>query len=134
MRDQRSLIGAGWRFPLAFEAGRVALVSGEEEIIQAIWLILSTPVGSRVMRPAFGCRIHELLFAPINAATLSAAEHYIRDALGYWEPRITVLDVRVEPHPAAENAFAVSLSFEVKTTLDRRTLVFPFYTIPEEEG
>lgn len=129
----RDLIGSGWRFPLAFEGGRVALASGEDEIVEAIRIVLGTPVGTRVMRPAFGCRIHELLFAPINSATLSAAEHYVRDALGYWEPRVNVLDVRAEPYPGTPGALALHLSIEIKATSDRRTLVFPFYTIPEHE-
>lgn len=134
MSVARDLIGAGWRFPLSIEGGRIALASGAEEILEAIWVILSTPVGTRVMRPAFGCRIHELLFAPLNAATLSAAEHHVRDALGYWEPRIEVLDVRAEPYAGAPGTLAISLSFEIKATSDRRSLVFPFYTIPEDEG
>ncbi|NTU81481.1 MAG: GPW/gp25 family protein [Chloroflexales bacterium] len=131
MRPPLDLIGAGWRYPLRFSArGGIDLARGEEEILEAIRIILSTPLRSRVMRPEFGCRIHELSFAPINAATLSTAEHYVRDALGYWEPRIEVLDVVAVPDPNQPARLVITLSYRIKATHDERALVFPFYTIP----
>jgi len=133
MAPNYDLIGKGLRFPLAFEHGRVALARGQDELFQAIQIILGTPVGARVMRPAFGCRIHELVFAPLNASTLSTAEHYIRDALAYWEPRIELIEVQADLHPDLPATMVISVSYEVKATYDQRTLVFPFYTIPEHE-
>ncbi|MFO7167801.1 MAG: GPW/gp25 family protein [Chloroflexota bacterium] len=127
------LIGAGWKFPVELDGrGAVALAQGEDEIKQAIRIILSTPVGSRVMRPEFGCRLHELVFAPMNASTTTAAARYVEEALGYWEPRIDVLDVQVELYPAIEGCLVITLSYRLRATYDERTLVFPFYTIPDD--
>ena len=69
----QDIIGKGWRFPLGVDGrGGVALSEGDQDIEEAIAIILNTPKGLRLMRPEFGCRIHDLLFAPLNAATLAS--------------------------------------------------------------
>jgi uncharacterized protein len=133
MLPSTDLIGVGWKFPVELDGrGAVALAQGEDEIKEAIRIILSTPIGSRVMRPEFGCRLHELIFAPINASTATAAARYVEEALGYWEPRIDVLDVQVEPFTKIQGCLVITLSYRLRATYDERTLVFPFYTIPED--
>lgn len=126
------LIGAGWAFPPEHDRGHVELVRGDEEIRQAIQIILETPVGARVMRPEFGSRLHELVFAPINSATVAAARHYVQQALGYWEPRIDVDTVDVRPYPGRPGVLQIEISYTIRATHDERSLVVPFYTIPGE--
>jgi hypothetical protein len=126
------LIGAGWAFPPAVGAGGVALASHDDEIIQAIRIILETPTGSRVMRPEFGSRLHELVFAPINAATMAATQRAVEQALGYWEPRISVQSVEVLPHPDHAEVVLIVIDYQIRSTYDERSLVVPFYTIPGE--
>lgn len=128
------IIGSGWRFPLLInERGGVELAAGDEDITQAIELILATPRGHRLMRPEFGSRLHELLFAPLNAATRSLARHYVAEALGYWEPRIELVEVEAMADPAQPGVLLLSLRYTIKATHDERTLVYPFYTIPNED-
>jgi uncharacterized protein len=128
------VIGTGWRFPVGVDGrGGLALVDGDEEIAQAMQIILGTPVGQRVMRPEFGCRIHELLFAPINAGTIAAVSHFVEEALGYWEPRAEVLSVDVQRDPDQPTCLLIYISYRIKATYEQRALVFPFYTIPGEE-
>jgi hypothetical protein len=132
-RAQHDLIGAGWRVPVGIDGrGGIALSKGIDEIEEAIQIILTTPIGQRVMRPLFGSRIHELVFAPINSGTATAAVHYVREALGYWEPRIDVKDVVVEQDSGHLGCLLIYIVYEIKATHDRRALVFPFYTIPGE--
>ena len=127
------LIGRGWAFPLGVDArGGIALAEGEEEIRQAILLIVRTRRGARVMRPEFGCRIWELLFAPNDSSTWTMAGHHVREALGWWEPRIDVEDVRAAPDPGDPAAMEVEVEYTIRATHDRRSLVFPFYLIPDE--
>ncbi len=129
------IIGRGWRFPPALdERGTVALVSGEAEIEQAIQIILGTAPGQRVMRPEFGCRIHELVFAPNNAETAGTAARYVQEALGRWEPRIEVQRVHAEPDLANQARVLVSIEYRIVATHSSRSLVYPFYVIPEREG
>ncbi len=134
MAQQTDLIGAGWQFPPTVDGrGGIALARHAQEIEEAIEIILSTPKGHRVMRPEFGCRIHELLFAPINASTAAAAVHHIEEALGMWEPRIQLLQVRADRDPDHPACLLIYISYRVRATHDERALVYPFYTIPSEE-
>ena len=126
-------IGAGWAFPLATDAtGGIALVVREREIEEAIRLILATAPGERPMRPEFGCRVHDHVFAPINAATAGAISNDVRSALEQWEPRIDVLEVLVSFDHADVGTLYIDIHYSIRGYNDTRNLVFPFYTIPEE--
>jgi hypothetical protein len=127
------IIGQGWAFPPHIDAqGGVALTNEYNELDQAIRIILSTPPGRRVMRPSFGCRLHELLFAPNNGQTAAQARRYVEEAIGMWEPRVRVTDIDVRPDPDETSRLLVDIEYELKMTHDRRSLVYPFYLIPEE--
>lgn len=129
----QDIIGKGWRFPLGVDGrGGLALVEQDEEIEQAIAIILNTPKGQRQMRPGFGCRIHDLLFAPLDASTLASAARFVEEALGWWEPRIELQEVRAVRAPGSEDCLLVTISYRIRATNDERTLVYPFYTIPDE--
>jgi phage baseplate assembly protein W len=133
MRSIDAIIGVGWSFPIDIdERGGLRRVRGDDKIAEAIFQILSTPVGQRVMRPEFGSRLHELVFAPMNAGTFSDARHYAEEALGYWEPRIDVEDILVQPAPGAAHQLLITIHYRIKATHDERSLVYPFYTIPPE--
>lgn len=126
--------GRGWAFPLRVDGrGGIALVSDELDIEEAIHIILGTAKGERRMRPTFGCSIHELLFAPNNASTASLAAHYVQEALGQWEPRIEVTEVKVKPDALDPVRLLIDIRYRVRTTNDERNLVYPFYRIPGEE-
>ncbi len=128
-----AFLGTGWSFPPGTDGrGGITLVSGAEDIEQAVWIILSTPTGSRVMRPTFGSRLHELVFAPTNAHTLGLAELYTADALSFWEPRIEIVDVIASAPPEQPNVLLIQVDYKIKSTHDRRSLVYPFYQLPGE--
>lgn len=130
----RDYLGVGWAFPVGVDAhGRIALVRHERDIEEAIRIILLTSKGQRVMRPEFGCQIHELIFAPNDATTAGLAAHYVEEALGMWEPRIRTQEVLAYPDPNNPGRLLVEIRYEIKATHDSRSLVFPFYRIPGEE-
>jgi phage baseplate assembly protein W len=126
-------LGVGWAFPVSIDTrGRLALARGERDIEQAIRMILMTPLGQRIMRPEFGCRIHELAFEPNDGSTAGLAAHYVEQALSFWEPRIRVLEVRTSRSDDDPAVMLIDVRYEIKATNDRRSLVYPFYTIPGE--
>ena len=126
-------IGRGFPFPLRIdERGSMALVGGIEELERSMSVVISTAPGERPFRPRFGCRIWELMFEPINEATMGLMEMYVEEALRMWEPRVDIEQVLVEP-ASVDGAVMVSISYVVRATNDRRNLVYPFYTIPPEE-
>jgi uncharacterized protein len=133
--QDREFLGTGLAFPLQINPrGEIALVSGERDIAQAIRVILETIPGERVMRPEFGCRAKELVFAPRNAATQALMDAYVRTALGQWEPRIDVQNVRVYDDPGHDGGWLVEISYVVRDTHSERSIVHPFYIASEGEG
>ena len=126
-------VGSGWSFPPHIDArGRVALSRRDRDIEEAMRVILLTPKGQRVMRPEFGCQVHDLIFAPNDATTAGLAVYYVEEALAMWEPRIRVLDVQASPDEENDGRLNIRIEYEIKATYDRRSLVFPFYRIPGE--
>ena len=126
-------IGRGFPFPLRIdERGSMALVGGVEELERSMTVVISTAPGERPFRPRFGCRIWELMFEPINEATMGLMEMYVEEALRMWEPRVDIEEILVEP-ASVDGAVMISISYVVRATNDRRNLVYPFYTIPPEE-
>ena len=124
----KEFLGVGWKFPVqATPAGRIALSQYEEDIKEAIWIILGTAKGERVMRPDFGCGIHDLVFSPINTATLTLVENSVREALTVYEPRIELIQVKASAERAAEGKLLVSIDYRVRSTNNRFNLVYPFY-------
>jgi uncharacterized protein len=128
-------IGRGLAFPVHTDAtGSVALVGGEREIVESIRLILATAPGERPMRPEFGCAIHDLVFAPADAATAGRIAYEVRLSLERWEPRISLADVSVGFDEVDQGTLLIDIRYALRGTNDPRNLVFPFYVIPPHEA
>jgi len=124
----KDFLGIGWKYPVKVDENKqIALSRYEEDIKEAIRIILGTAKGERVMRPDFGCGIHELVFAPINTSTMSLVENTVREALTTWEPRIELIKVEVSPEASEEGKLLVSIDYSVRATNVRFNLVYPFY-------
>ena len=123
-----AFLGKGVGFPLQTDvAGSLVMPDEEEKVRQAIWIILTTAPGERVMRPDFGCGIHQLVFASINDASIGRAASEITAALMRWEPRIDLLGVRITPDATEANCLRISIDYQIRSTNSRFNLVYPFY-------
>lgn len=121
-------LGAGWYFPLSVdERGRIAMVAEEARIRQAIWIILDTARGERVMRPDFGCGIHDWVFAVNTTATAGRVADAVRQALIRWEPRIDQIEVTAANDPEQPERLRVDIAYRVRATNNRFNLIYPFY-------
>jgi len=121
-------LGKGWKFPVHVnKAGKIEMSAYENDIEEAIWIILSTAKGERVMRPDFGCGIFDYIFASMNTSTITMMEASVREALVLWEPRIDISNVDVAPDSEEEGKLHISIDYRVKNTNNRFNLVFPFY-------
>jgi uncharacterized protein len=125
----KAFLGVGWSFPVSPQSpsGEVSLAAYEEDIRQAILLILETDLGERVMRPDFGSGLRSLVFQPMNTATMALAEHQVEQALVTWEPRIQVQEVVVTAETSPQNRLLLRVSYRVRTTNSFYNLVYPFY-------
>jgi phage baseplate assembly protein W len=128
-------VGSGWAFPLHCTAsGGIALVSRERELEDAMRIILLTYPGERPMRPEFGSRVRDFVFRPADEEMAGELAHEVKTSLLRWEPRVEIVSVRTAPDPDVPNLVFIDIQYTVKGTNDRRNLVFPFYTIPEDGG
>jgi Bacteriophage baseplate protein W len=127
--DQSSeFLGAGIAFPLHVnEDGLIAMNALEHHVRQSILLILQTAKGERVMRPDFGARLSDLTFEPVSQATITLAEHYVKEALTRFEPRIVVLKVGITVNPQQPDHLLIGLQYRVRSTDTTFNLVYPFY-------
>lgn len=131
MPDVKDFLGVGWTWPVQPEAGpgddagQISLSGYEERIRQSILIILGTARGERVMRPEFGCGIHDLVFAPNSGATEARVGWEVREALLDWEPRIDVDEVLVRRE--SPERMVINVAYRVRRTNNTFNLVYPFY-------
>lgn len=130
MADQfESFLGKGWKFPVTVDpqTGRVLMSAYEEDVREAIHIILSTRKGERVMRPDFGCDLHEHLFDVVDYTLLKQLELKVKNALTQWEPRITDVEVEARLSQSQESLIEIYIAYLVRSTNNPFNLVYPFY-------
>ncbi len=135
----KPFLGVGWPFPLAdangqprinkdvTNTGSLKLSEYEESVRESIWIVLGTARGERVMRPEFGCGIYDLVFEVNSASTAGRVAQEVRSALLYFEPRIDVLDVMVQPGGSNGEEMLINIDYQVRATNNVFNLVYPFY-------
>ena len=124
-------LGQGWAFPLRVSVqGNLQISPKIKSIEESIQIILRTQLGERVYRPDFGCRLGELVFAPMNTQTLLLAKMYVQEALEKWEPRIIVDAVRAEPDPVRDR-LDITVEYHPIDSHESRSFVYPFYLLPD---
>jgi phage baseplate assembly protein W len=119
--------GTGWAFPVRVGTGAIEAVSGDDDVRQSIHLILATAKGERVMRPDFGCGIHDLVFAAVNTQLIARVRREVEDALRTYEARIEVLRVAVATGGLAVGRLDVKIDYRMRTTNQTGNYVYPFY-------
>jgi phage baseplate assembly protein W len=132
IHNDNPFVGIGWAYPISVNAvGGIATVGGVDEIEQAMFLILVTTPGERPMRPEFGCPLVDFLFDPIDSTTCGSIERTVGESLRRWEPRVDVQAVDVVIDPDADGRVFIDIKYVIRDTYDTRSLVFPFYLIPD---
>ncbi|MGG6295130.1 GPW/gp25 family protein [Leptolyngbya sp. AN02str] len=104
--------------------GTIDMVDGAASVRQAILLLLSTRPGERVMRPAYGCNLHRLVFSPNDDTTAGLAIYYVRQAIDRWEPRIQVIRIDANRNEDDPAQLDIALEYRVRTLPQSETLAF----------
>ena len=125
---QKAFLGVGVGFPVRLTSEQT-LESAiyEEDIRQAIRIILGTNPGERLMRPDFGAGLDQFIFEPVNTATMAQVKTRVEEALIDWEPRIVIDEVKVGADPSERNTLLIEVQYRVRATDSRQNLVYPFY-------
>ena len=127
-QESKAFLGTGLSFPMRIDpqTGEMMLSSYEDDIKEAIRIILFTKKGEREAEPEFGCGIYDYMFESMNYTAQHRMRKEIIDALVRWEPRIE--DISVEMSEAGLDGFVkISISYVVRATNNPFNLVFPYY-------
>src|SRR6478672_9532629 len=128
MANDRDFLGKGLRFPVSVNLnGGVSTSAFEENVRQSIFIILGTAPGERINRPKFGCRIHDLMFAPNNPLTAARAEQFCEEAIYKYEPRVSKVTCAAIANADEPYRLDIRIEYVIAGKNDMRNLVFPFY-------
>ncbi len=144
MDSQKSFLGTGWAFPIAFHRDAltqneqrqdekiqcsVEMVSEVSDIRQSLTILLGTRPGERVMRPDYGCALDDMLFEPINTSLITYIKELITNAVLYYEPRVNLQNINIVTEPAMiqEGRVLIELDLVVRSTNGRFNYVYDYY-------
>jgi Bacteriophage baseplate protein W len=128
----KAFLGVGWAFPpCSAKDGSTEMSLYEQDVHEAIWIILSTDWGERMMRPDFGAGLRSFVFGPLSQTTLQQVQTRVQEALVKWEPRISVEQVKVTIDPDNQGVLLIAITYMVRVTNTLQNLVYPFFL---EEG
>ena len=128
--DAKAFLGRGWSYPVQRDPATstdVVLVEHEEDVRQAVLIILETGRGERAMRPDFGAGLDEFLFEPINTTTRALIRHRVEEALVTWEPRIRLQTIDVVVSEDSPGRIDIRIEYSIRATNTFYNLVYPFY-------
>ena len=92
-----------------------------DHIRQSVRDILTTPIGSRIMRRGYGSYLFELIDQPLHGATLLRAYAATAEAIIRWEPRITLQNVLLSSTTAGE--LVIDIDFSENSSTSERVSV-----------
>jgi hypothetical protein len=128
----KAFLGVGWGFPPCAAAdGSTAMALYEQDVYEAILIILSTDWGERVMRPTFGAGLRSFVFGPMSQTLLQQVQTRVQESLVQWEPRINVESVKVTIDAKNQGVLLIAITYFVRVTNTLQNLVYPFFL---EEG
>ena len=135
MADNKRFMGRGFSFPFRVDpaTNRIAMISAEQDVEEAIRIILRTNLGERVMLPEFGTSAGDFLFSDDRAERVAALEESVREALEQWEPRITDIEVTADRDGSSKGVLAINIQYTLRVTNNQFNMVYPFYMM-EGEG
>jgi phage baseplate assembly protein W len=128
IKSPKAFLGRGWSFPPNFVKGgnAVDMFEAEIDIKSSLVIILSTTVGERIMQPEFGSNLDKLVFEPLDRTFATYITQLIRNAILYFEPRITLDDVTYETDEL-NGKIDILINYTINGTNNRSNIVFPYY-------
>ena len=126
--NDRAFLGAGMKFPPQIDpgTGRFAVSAREQSVRESVYLILMTSRGERWLEPGFGSQMASYAFMDTSPTMLRMLSDDLRNLLLTQEPRISDVDVEIDPE-TKNGCLLVSIRYTVAATNSQDNLVFPFY-------
>ena len=126
---EKTFLGIGWSFPPTFnkESSDVKMVSDETDIKESLEIYFNTKLGERIMRPSYGCVIHEHIFDKIDESILNILSFELTQNIGQIEPRIIVEKIEIKQSSIENGELQISIQYQIISSNVRDNIVFPFY-------
>lgn len=126
---EKTFLGIGWSFPPTFnkESSDVKMVSDETDIKESLEIYFNTKLGERIMRPTYGCVIHEHIFDKIDESILNILSFELTQNIGQIEPRIIVEKIEIKQSSIENGELQISIQYKIISSNVRDNIVFPFY-------
>ena len=126
--NDKAFLGAGMKFPPQIDpgTGRFAVSSREQSVRESVYLILMTNRGERWLEPSFGSKMMSYALMDTSPTMLRMMSDELRLLLLQQEPRISDVDVEIDPE-TKDGCLLVSVRYTVAATNSQDNLVFPFY-------
>lgn len=124
-----SFLGIGWSFPPEFSraTGEVLMKADEDDIADSLRILFGTAAGERLFQPKYGLDLRQILFEPMSMTLRTFLQDRIKIAILVHEPRIHLLEVRIDSPDPHEGSLRIAVDYQVRATNSRFNLVFPFY-------
>ena len=121
----KEFLGRGLKFPLQVDprTGKLAMVDQEEDIREAIGIILRTGRGE-----------WDYAFAPASSSMTHSIAHELRQLLLEQEPRIRDVEITCDRLDQQDGAVVLHIGYTVRSTNNRYNHVYPFYVTEGSEG
>lgn len=129
MDDQKQFIGVGWQFPIEFNpvTKNVVLLSGEDVIKNSLDVLFATNAGERIMQPDYGSDLSDFVFENLSKSAITYMQAIISDAILFYEPRIILNDVEIEPMSSDPARIEIRIDYTISSTNNRYNYVYPYY-------
>lgn len=126
---EKTFLGIGWSFPPTFnkESSDVKMVSDETDIKESLEIYFNTKLGERIMRPNYGCIIHEHIFDKIDESILNILSFELTQNIGQIEPRIIIEKIEIKQSSIENGELQISIEYKIISSNVRDNIVFPFY-------
>ena len=109
-----------------FNQGKSLWINGSDSVRDVLWNILLTSPGERLMRPEFGAGLRQFIHQPNNQTTRRLIADQALKAIARWEPRISVLDLRVDTSSESLNEVTLRILYQIKQTGEQNSLQLGF--------
>jgi phage baseplate assembly protein W len=107
----------GWPLGAPDDSGALNWTSGEDCLREALWNLLLTSPGERLMRPSFGAGLRDFLNQPNTETTRQLITNSITRAVTAWETRVTLVDVTVDPDPADLGSVLIDVRYSARASV-----------------
>jgi len=131
MDKSRDFLGRGFAFPPRIDSatGQFVMAESEEDIRQAIYIIIMTRMKERAMLPDFGCNVHEYIYELPDSDFEIRLGSEIKEALMKYEPRVINVEVEVDTREIVNGIVYLNINYTVRATNNPNNLVFPYYLV-----